>query len=47
MQHQKLQVEKAEKDHLLKELTSKNLEVLARMATLESTVVPMNLELKK
>lgn len=33
--------EKSEKDHLLKELTSKNLELLARIASLETTVKPL------
>lgn len=38
--------EKSEKDHLIKELTSKNLELLARLATVEATLKPLNDDLK-
>ncbi len=31
----------------MKELTSKNLEVMAKLATLETTVIPLNAELKE
>ena len=45
-QNGRLADEKSEKDHLLKELTSKNLELLAKIATLESSVKPLNEDLK-
>ncbi len=41
-----MQEEKTDKDHLIKELTSKNLELLARIATIESTIKPLNDDLK-
>lgn len=42
----RLTLEKSDKDHLIKELTAKNLELLAKIATVESGFKPLHEDLK-
>jgi hypothetical protein len=46
LENGRVSAEKQEKDHLIKELTSKNLELLTKVATLETGLKPLHEDLK-